>query len=125
MMKPKTVDEYIALQDDDKKELLSQIRELILNTTPKAEEQISYMVPYYKYHFGLVGFGVQKNGCSFYTMNSNMPAAFKTELTGYKFSASTIHINSDQKLPKTVLKKIIKARMKENESKAALKKKKS
>jgi uncharacterized protein YdhG (YjbR/CyaY superfamily) len=123
-MKPKTVDEFIALQDDDKKELLNQIRELILNTVPKAQEQISYMVPYYKYHFGLVGFGVQKKGCSFYTMNPKMPESFKSELAGYKFSASTIHINSDQKLPKTVLKKIIKARMKENEEKAALKKKK-
>ncbi|MBK6950618.1 MAG: DUF1801 domain-containing protein [Crocinitomicaceae bacterium] len=124
-MKPKTVDEYIDLQDEDKKEQLQQIRELILSTVPKAEEQVSYMVPYYKYYFGLVGFGAQKKGCSFYTMNSKMPEAFKSELTGYKFSASTIHINSDQKLPKTVLKKIIKARMKENEYKAALKKKKS
>lgn len=123
-MNPKTVDEYVALQDEDKKELLCQMRELILNTAPKAEEQISYMVPYYKYHYGLVGFGVQKKGCSFYTMNPKLPENFRSELTGYKFSASTIHVNADQKLPKAVLKKIIKERMKENELKAALKKKK-
>jgi uncharacterized protein YdhG (YjbR/CyaY superfamily) len=123
-MKPKTVEEYIAIQSEEKKELLHQIREMILTTAPKAQEQVSYLVPYYKYHFGLVGFGVHKKGCSFYTMTSKLLVDFKSELTGYKYSASTIHINSDQKLPKTVLKKIIKARMKENELKVALKKKK-
>lgn len=123
-MTPKNVDEYIALQDQDKQEMLLELRELILTTAPKAEEQFSYMVPNYRYHGALVGFGVQKKGCSFYTMNTKMPEAYKEELKGYKFSSSTIHINLGQKIPKALLKKMIKQRMKENEARAALKKKK-
>jgi uncharacterized protein YdhG (YjbR/CyaY superfamily) len=123
-MKPKNVDEYIAIQDQDKLKMLLELRELILTTAPKAEEQLSYMVPYYKYHFGLVGFGAQKKGCSFYTMNAKMPEAYKEELKDYKFSGSTIHIQTGQKIPKTLFKKMIKKRMQENEAKPALKKKK-
>lgn len=116
MLSAKSVDEFIAVQSDEQIEMLEKVRELILTTAPKAEELVSYGVPCYKWNGSLVGFGVQKKGISFYAMNSKMPEAFKNELSAYKFSASTIHINLGQKIPKAVLKKIIKVRMKENEA---------
>lgn len=122
MLSAKNVDEFIAVQTDEKIELLEQVRELILKTAPDAEEVVSYGVPCYKWNGSLVGFGVQKKGISFYAMNAVTPEAFKNELDGYKFSASTIHINTGQKIPKAALKKIIKARMKENESAKLVKK---
>ena|SRR5688572_15116816 len=124
MLKAKNVAEYIAVQPEDVTEMLEQIREIILTTVPDAEEMVSYGVPNYKFNGMLVGFGAQKKGISFYTMNPKMPEAFKKDLTGYNYSASTIHINKGQKMPTAVIKKIIKERMKENAAVAAAKKKK-
>ena len=124
MIKAKNVDEFIAIQPDDVKDLLHEIRTIILTAVPKAEELVSYGVPCYKLNGPLVGFGTQKKGISLYTMNTKMPESFKADLQGYKYSASTIHINKDQKMPTPTIKKIIKARIKENEERAAAKKKK-
>jgi len=122
MINAKNVDEYIAIQPEDVTEMLEKIREIILTTAPKAEEVVSYGVPCYKLNGSLVGFGAQKKGISFYAMNTKLPAAFKNELIGYKYSNSTVHINKDQKMPTATLKKMIKERIKENAARAAAKK---
>jgi len=118
MLKPKTVDDFIATQSDEQIEMLQEIRELIYTVAPQAEEVLSYSVPCFKLNGMLVGYGVQKKGISFYTMNPEIPAAFKGELPGYKFSGTTLHINVGQKMPVTVIKKIVKTRIKENEARA-------
>jgi uncharacterized protein YdhG (YjbR/CyaY superfamily) len=123
MINAKNVDDYIVTQPEDVTEMLHQIREVILTTAPKAEEIVSYGVPCYKLNGPLVGFGAQKKGISFYTMNTKMPEAFKNELIGYKYASSTIHINKGQKMPTAILKKIIRERIKENAAKAAAKNK--
>lgn len=122
MINAKNVDDFIAIQSEAVIEMLEQIRGIILKTAPRAEELVSYGVPCYKLNGMLVGFGVQKKGISFYTMSTTAPAAHKSELTGYKFSGSTIHINLGQKIPKALITKIIRERIKHNAEKAARKK---
>ncbi|MBI3135096.1 MAG: DUF1801 domain-containing protein [Bacteroidetes bacterium] len=123
MINAKNVDDFIATQSDAVIAMLEQLRGIILKTAPGAEELVSYGVPCYKLNGMLVGFGVQKKGISFYTMSTTTPAAHKSELTGYKFSGSTIHINLGQKIPATLIKKIIHERIKQNADKAKKKKK--
>jgi uncharacterized protein YdhG (YjbR/CyaY superfamily) len=122
MNKINTVDEYIATQLPDKQEMLEQIRSLIQSVVPNAEEGISYMLPTYKQNGHLVGFGVNKKGCSFYCMNPNIAEQLPDEFKKLKWSASTIHFTLDEKLPVTILKKIIRYRVKENGERAANKK---
>jgi uncharacterized protein YdhG (YjbR/CyaY superfamily) len=111
----KTVEEYIARKPSDKTKMLRDIRKLIRSACPEAEEVINYRIPCYK-HFGLlVGFGVQKTGCSFYTMNDKILKSFSAELKNIKFKGGTIHFDPQEKLPVALLKKIIKFRIKENE----------
>lgn len=121
-MKINTVDAYIAAQSDEKKKMLEQIRSLIQTVVPKAEEGISYMLPTYKHNGHLVGFGVNKKGCSFYCMNPKIADQLPEEFKKLKWPASTIHFNLDEKLPLTTLKKIIKYRVKENDERVANKK---
>jgi uncharacterized protein YdhG (YjbR/CyaY superfamily) len=122
-LKAKSVDAYIAAQDVDKLGMLNSIRSLIRSMIPDAEELISYQIPCYK-HFGLVvGFGANKAGCSFYTMSTTILKEYSNELKEYKYSGSTLHINRDQKLPQSVLKKIIKQRYRHNEKREADRKK--
>ena len=49
MKKPKSVDEYIKNAPTELKERLNSIRSVIKQTAPKAEEKISYAMPYYGY----------------------------------------------------------------------------
>lgn len=48
----KSVDEYIDGLPDEKKDIASYIRELILENVPGVQEKLSYTVPFYHY-FGL------------------------------------------------------------------------
>lgn len=116
-----TVDQYIALQPVEKREMLEQMRALIRSVVPKAEEVISYMLPTYKLNGHLVGFGVNKKGCSFYTMNPNLATQFPEEFKKLRWSASTIRFVTDEKLPTPILKKIIKYRVTENSQRMAQK----
>ena len=87
-----TVDEYIAQQSSEKRGGLAKIRSLIQSVIPEAEEVISYQIPCYK-HFGLViGFGVNKNGYSIYSMSTTILKEFSEELKDYRFEKSTLHI---------------------------------
>ena len=54
-MKPKDVDEYIALAPKEVQDKLKEIRATIKTAAPGAQERISYGMPYY-YHkvFGKV-----------------------------------------------------------------------
>jgi uncharacterized protein YdhG (YjbR/CyaY superfamily) len=118
-MKINSVDDYIAAQPVEKREMLEQIRGIIQSVVPMASEGISYMLPTYKQDGHLVGFGVNKKGCSFYCMNPKLAEHLPEEFKKLKWSASTIHFTLDEKLPVTILKKIIRYRVKENAERVA------
>jgi uncharacterized protein YdhG (YjbR/CyaY superfamily) len=125
--KHKNVDAYIASQPVAVQAMLKQIRSIIRSVVPDAEEVASYQVACYKYRGMLVGFGVHRGGCSFYTMNNTLLSSYKKDLEGLKYSGSTIHFTPQQSLPVALIKKLIKLRKKENEirSVASRKQKKS
>ena len=124
-MKPKTVNEYIALQPLAKREILEEMRSIIHSAVPKAEERISYMIPCYKLNGFLVGFGAHKKGCSFYAMHASIGSVFPKELKDIEHKASTIHFMAGKKIPATLIKKIIKFEAKENQERTKRKSKKS
>lgn len=120
----KTVDEYIAMQPEDKQEALEHLRQLIRTLVPQAEEGISYQIPMYKYHGMLCGFAGFKNHCSFTTANGKTLSLFQEDLKGFKFSPSIIHFQPNKPIPEELLERIILQRVAENEQKAAEKKRK-
>jgi uncharacterized protein YdhG (YjbR/CyaY superfamily) len=124
IMKPKTIDGYIALQPQSHREMLEQIRHAIRSAAPKAEETISYMIPAYKYKGLVVGFGATKKGCSFYVMSGTILDSYAKELKDYTGTKSAVHFELDKKLPLALIKKITKERVRQNEEKAKLKLKK-
>lgn len=121
-VKVKSVDEYIALQPSEIQIRLEELRWLIKNTVPDAEETISYNMPAYKFHGMLVGFAGWKKHCGFYPWNGHTVSEFAAELKGYKTSAGAIQLPNDEPLPKTLLQKIIKKRINENVNKEKAKK---
>lgn len=112
------VDAYLAALPDDVKAAFEQLRKAIKTAAPKAEEVISYRIPTYKHHGPLVHFMAHPNHCSFIAVSRSVVETFKSELEGFETSGTTIHFASDHPLPATLVKKIVKARMKENEANA-------
>ena len=102
--------------------MLKQIRGVI-RSAPKAEEVISYGVCCYKYHGMLIAFGVYKDGCSLYSISMTLLNEIK-DLKGATISGKTLHLSPTKPLPKSLIKKIVKARLKENELRFKNKKKK-
>jgi len=114
----KDVDEYIASADKEARPKLKELREIIKSVIPKAEEGISWGVPFYKYHGVLAGFAAFKNHVSFGLVTVLQSKDRKMlEKKGYKTGKKTIQINFDQKVPTTAIKQILKAKAKMNEAK--------
>ena len=109
------VDDYLASVPEETRVMLGKLRKTIKSAAPKAEEVISYQIPTYKYHGPLVHFVAQKNFCSFIVVSKPVMEKFKHELEGYDTSGTTIHFTAEKPLPAVLVKKIIKARIEENE----------
>lgn len=113
----KNVDEYIANAPKEAQSKLREVRATIKSAVPKAEEGISWGVPFYKYHGLLAGFAALKNHVDF-----GLAFAFQSkdrkmlEKKGYITGKKTIQIKFDQKVPTTTIKKILKAKAKMNEA---------
>ncbi|MEP6617525.1 MAG: DUF1801 domain-containing protein [Ginsengibacter sp.] len=114
---PKNIDEYLSWQPEKVRSVLEKLRKTIIETAPGAEEVISYKMPAFKYHGILLYFAAFKNHCSLFAANSSLTDDMKAELKAYKTSAGTIQFTIDNPLPAALVKKIVKARMKQNLSK--------
>jgi len=119
----KDVDTYLASAPKELRKALENLRAAIKAAAPKAEELISYQIPTYKYHGPLVHFVARESYCSFIAVSKTVLEKFKGELAGFDTSGTTIHFTVEHPLPAVLVKKIVKARIAENEAQAKLKQK--
>ena len=119
---PKNFDEYVAMQPEAFRDMLIQLRSIILSLAPDAVESISYQVPCFKYHYMLLGLGVTRQYCSLYTMSPSLVKRMKTQLKGVRVSGTTLQFPVGAALPVSLIKTIVRARVKVNEQKARAKK---
>jgi uncharacterized protein YdhG (YjbR/CyaY superfamily) len=94
---------------------LRQLRRIVKAVAPKADEGISYGMPYYKYKGALVGFAVFKNHIGFFP--GAIVDEFKQELNAYKTSKGTVRLPIGKPLPVALLRRLVKARISANEAK--------
>lgn len=123
-MRAKIVDDFIAQYPAEQQTMLEVLRRFIETIVPQAEETISYQIPTFKLYGPLVGFGPIKGGCSFYACSGSTLEDYSQELKGLKHSKSAINFSLDQELPFSLMERIIKQRVLENEEKERLRKKK-
>ena len=64
--KPKTIDEYILNQDEDKQEDLRYIRQILYSALPEAEERISWSMPTYWKGHNIIHFAASKKHIGLY-----------------------------------------------------------
>lgn len=113
---PKDVDEYLAGVPEPARATLSKVRAVIRSAAPpEATEAISYGLATFFYKGPLLAYGAFSSHCGLYPMNSSVIATFEKELRGYSTSKGTIRFAVDKPLPTGLLKKIVKARVAQNE----------
>jgi len=113
--KPKTIDEYLAGVDADHRDALQRLRERIHTVSPTAEECISYGIPAFRLNgHSLVFLGAWANHCAFYPGSSNTLKKFRNELRNFQTSKGTLHFSPDKPMPVALVKKLLKARIAEN-----------
>jgi uncharacterized protein YdhG (YjbR/CyaY superfamily) len=111
------VDEYLAGVPKEARATLEKLRKTIKAAAPMASEVISYQMPMYKHHGMVIGFAAFKDHCSLFPGSAVMDA-HKEELKSYDTSKGTIRFAAGKPLPATLVKKLVKARIKENEARA-------
>ena len=115
---PKSVDEYLAGIPEPARSTLNKVRAAIRSVVPaEATEAISYRIPAFRYKGPLVGFAAFSNHCSFFPMSSSVIEAFKNELKDFHTSKGTIRFPVDKPLSAAIVKKLVKARIAQNEAK--------
>jgi uncharacterized protein YdhG (YjbR/CyaY superfamily) len=116
---PESVDAYLATLTVDKREALERLRRSIRAAAPRAKECISYSLPAFELNGKkLVAFGATSKHCAFYPMSATTIEAHLDELEGYDVSKGTIRFQPDERLPATLIRKLVKARIAENEASA-------
>ncbi len=109
------MDEYLAALPAAQRAALEKLRRAIRQAAPQAEECLSYQIPAFRQHGLLVGFGAAARHCAFYLMSGTTVAAHAEALAGYDTSKGTIRFPADQPLPAALVRKLVKARLAENE----------
>jgi uncharacterized protein YdhG (YjbR/CyaY superfamily) len=117
---PQTVDDYIAGFPAEIQSILQQIRSIIRETVPDAEEVINYQMPTYRLQGNLVHFAAFKSHIGFYPTPTGVEA-FMDELAPYQHAKGSIRFPFDQPIPYALIRKIVAFRVKETLKKGKLK----
>ncbi len=118
---PTNPDEYLAGLPEPARSTLSKVRAMIRAAVPaEAVEGIGYGMPAFRYKGALVGYAAFKGHCSFFPMSPAVIEAFAEDLKSYRTSKGTIQFAIDKPLPAGLVKKLVKARVAENDRKGAV-----
>jgi len=113
---PTTVDEYLASVPEPARGTLGKIRATIRAIAPpETTEAISYRIPAFKYKGMLVWYAAFTDHCSLFP-GASVLHTFQDELKSYSVSKGTIRFPIDKPLPVALVKKLVKAKIAENEA---------
>lgn len=119
--KIETIDDYIAVAPKEAQAALKQLRKTIKAAAPEATEVISYQIPTFRLNGALVGFAAMKDHLTFHLMNTEVLTEHAADLKGYALNKGSIRFQANKPLPATLVKKLVKARIAQNEGRAAKK----
>jgi len=106
---------YIEALDEPKRATLFAVRESILEVEPELEQVIAWGSPAFK--FGgkfVVGMCAFKKDRTFSPHSAEVMTAHAAELADFVVSKSSFQFAVDEPLPKSLVEKLVKARLAEN-----------
>ena len=111
-IKLQTIDEYIGTFPEGIQEILEEVRRLIRETAPDAEETINYKIPTFKLNGNLVHFAAYKTHIGFYPTPSGIED-FKEELSQYKPAKGSVKFPLNKSIPYKLIRRFVEFRVKE------------
>jgi uncharacterized protein YdhG (YjbR/CyaY superfamily) len=112
------VEAYLARVPEPARTTLETVRKTIRAAAPReATETISYGMPAFRYKGALVAYAAFKAHCSFFPMQASLIDKMTNELREYRTSKGTLQFPLDKPLPAALVRKMVKARVAENERK--------
>ena len=96
---------------------MQRVRTIVRDVIPpEATEVISYGIPTFKYNGMLMSFAAFSDHCSVFP-GAGPIEEFQKDLKNFRTAKGTIQFAPEKPLPSELLKKLVKARMGENERK--------
>jgi uncharacterized protein YdhG (YjbR/CyaY superfamily) len=117
MRKFRTVEEYHALIPKEIRARVEELRDAIAKAAPRAELTISYNIPAFLWNGPVAYYAWYERHLGFYPTGSPIPH-FRDELKPYKTSRGAIQFPLDKPIPKALVARIVKFKLKENQEKA-------
>jgi uncharacterized protein YdhG (YjbR/CyaY superfamily) len=119
----KDIDGYISQFPADVQAILERVRVTIRQAAPEATEKISYQMPAFNQHGILVYFAAWQKHIGFYPPITGDKALEKA-VARYAGPKGNLQFPLDEPIPYDLIERIVKLRVKQDEAKAAAKKKK-
>jgi len=111
------VDAYLAKISEPARSTLQKVRARIRSAAPRdATEILSYGIPTFRHNGrNVVAYAAFKNHCSLFPLQASLIDGMADELKNYRTSKGTLQFSLEKPLPAALLKKIVKARVAEND----------
>ena len=109
---PISVAEYIAAEPKVARAKLREMRALVAAAAPGATQSLKWGMPAFSYERILVTFAAFKNHIGFFPTPSAV-RAFSKDLVGFRTSSATIQFPLDRPLPRALITRITKFRVRD------------
>jgi len=116
--RPTTVSEYISSAPKEARAKLREMRALVSAAAPGAVQSLKWGMPSFSYRRILVTFAAFKKHIGFFPTPSAI-RAFKDQLGAFRTSTGTIQLPLDKPLPRALITRITKFRVKEAKARDA------
>jgi uncharacterized protein YdhG (YjbR/CyaY superfamily) len=115
-----SIDTYISSFPDEVQVILREIRRILRDAAPDAEEAIKYQIPTFVLGENLVHFAAFEKHIGLYPTPSAIER-FKDELSGFKSAKGSVQFPLDSPMPYVLIKRIVKFRVDECRAKLSSK----
>jgi uncharacterized protein YdhG (YjbR/CyaY superfamily) len=120
MEKPKSVKAYLSGLERPQRDAVEKLRDTIASVVPDAEEAIAWSMPAFRLRGkAFVGYCAFKDHYSFFPMSTAAIEQHRDALGEHVTGKGTIAFSYDERLPVTLVKRVVKTRLAEVEAKAA------
>ena len=108
------IDAYIAALDEPKRSTLEEMRRRILEVIPDSQQALAYRVPAFKVNGkNVAGFAAFKDHLSYLPYSGSVVSALGDDVAAYRTSKGSLMFAVDKPLPKALVKKLIRTRLRE------------
>jgi len=99
---PKTVDEYIELQQPETREHITELRNIIHSSVPELTERIAWSMPFFEKGNGSISFAVCKNHISLY-LDDSIIDVVKIQLSDFVIKKNAVYLPYNKALPTEII----------------------